>query len=29
MSKLMHHGKVILRPLEPEDINLLYGGKII
>lgn len=24
MSKLMHHGKVILRPLEPEDISLLY-----
>ncbi len=24
MSKLLHHGKIILRPLEPEDISLLY-----
>lgn len=24
MSKLLHHGKISLRPLEPEDVGLLY-----
>ena len=24
MKQLLHHGKIILRPLEPDDIDLLY-----